>query len=54
VTSAPRHVRVLLQVPPQVEHPEKVDIAVALAILNCSELGEEIWTANHHGPDLQV
>ncbi len=50
----PRHVRVPLQVPSHFEHPENIDIAVALEILNSAELGEEIWAANNQDPDLQA
>ena len=50
----PRHVRVVLRVPPNVEHPENVDLALAVEILNSPELAEEIWAANNHDPDLEA
>ena len=50
----PRRVRVMLQVPPNVEHPENVDLALAVEILNSPELAEEIWAANNYDPDLEA
>jgi len=50
----PRHVRVVLRVPPNVEHPENVDLALAVEILNSPELAEEIWAANNYDPDLEA
>ncbi len=50
----PRYVCLPLQAPPHVDHPEDVDIAVALEIFNSTELSEEIWAANNHDPDFQT
>lgn len=49
----PRH-KVMLRVPRNVEHPENVDLARAIEILNSPTLGEEIWAANNYNPDLEA
>lgn len=51
---SPRRVHVVLQKPPNVEHPENVDLALAMEILYSPELAEEIWAANNHDPDLEA
>lgn len=50
----PRHERIVLRRPPHVEHPENVDLAAAIEILNSRELGDEIWAANNNDPDLEA
>jgi len=50
----PRHERIVLRRPAHVDHPENVDLAVAIEILNSSELGDEIWAANNYDPDLEA
>ena len=49
-----RHVRVVLRVPTNVDHPERVDLALAAEILNSPELADEIWAANNYDPDLEA
>ncbi len=49
-----RRVRVVLQVPPKVGHPESVDLALAVEILNGPDLADEIWAANNYDPDLEA
>jgi len=49
-----RRVRVVLEVPPTVEHPERVDLALAAEILNSADLADEIWAANNYDPDLEA
>jgi hypothetical protein len=50
----PRHERVVLRMPPDVEHPENVDLATIAEIIRSGELTAEIDAANNYDPDLAV
>jgi hypothetical protein len=50
----PRRLKLVLRRPSHVEHPENIDLAAAIEILNSPELGEEIWAANNYDPDLEA
>jgi hypothetical protein len=45
---------VVLRRPSHVAHPEALDVAAAIEILNSPELAEEIWAANNYDPDLEA
>jgi len=52
--AGPRRERIVLCRPSHIEHPETVDLAAAIEILNSLELDDEIWTVNNHDSDFQA
>ena len=49
-----RYERIALRVPPDVAHPEDVDLGLIASIIASGELTAEIDAANNHVPDLAV